>query len=342
MENISKIDRQAFMSSGYQYFPGWLSKDEIDNVKKLFNASKDMPNANYSMRSFDLASSPLQHKIEEFIMELNNSNVGTQVNLASGIFFYDDVKNLKMTSFNWHQDVESFLMLNNHKDFVNVYICIEKDVPEIQNLDILPLDKMPKELDFLIGSGATGLSEVEGRGVKVTSVDRSIECFFPGVSIEKNFVRHFLKPGDMLAIRGDVIHRSQPKEERVCNRISLSIRLHSRPYRPDPLNWLNPIRAWKHPIRMRFILNGWPMYQEAISHYINTQKLAVFPKFMRPFLFSLWNGLLYFWRYGILYPIMKARFAFGAENKNVSAKQMRDEMAQTVKQDGPAPPEDRG
>lgn len=126
-------------------------------------------------------------------------------------------------NFPWHQDHESFYIVQNHFDYVNFYMPIIKPDPTKSNICLVPFDVLQREAprahDFLVRNGAGHFHPVGGRwlatnddlgGMRVINAD-----------LEELAVTPELCVGDLLLMRGDIVHRTQDAD---TDRVALSWR----------------------------------------------------------------------------------------------------------------------
>lgn len=145
--------------------------------------------------------------------------------LAVGAFFFKVARDPAVPSvdFPWHIDHESYYLYGQHRHYLNLWIPIEKESAEDANLCLVPFDQLAsvdQELcGMVVGAGAV---KVQDGQFFFDSLGLSRECKCDLDSIAET---PKLRPGDLLILRGDVLHRTQ---NRRIDRIALSIRLIDR------------------------------------------------------------------------------------------------------------------
>jgi hypothetical protein len=129
-------------------------------------------------------------------------------------------------SFAWHQDHESFFAYQNHYDYLNFYIPIVKPRRDKSNLSIVPFDVLaaesPRIFNRVVNSGATRFVRVGRR--RLVFCDDTGTVHVMSRDIERMAHTPLLAQGDLLLMRGDVIHRTQDTE---TERVSVSFRVSS-------------------------------------------------------------------------------------------------------------------
>lgn len=132
----------------------------------------------------------------------------------------------------WHQDHESFYIVQNHFDYVNFYMPIIKPDPTKSNICLVPFDVLQREAprahDFLVRNGAGHFHPVGGRWL-ATNDDlggiraSSMRTWRSSRSLPSSV-------GDLLLMRGDMVHRTQDSGHRSCCTVVESCRrLHRDP-----------------------------------------------------------------------------------------------------------------
>jgi hypothetical protein len=125
--------------------------------------------------------------------------------------------------FDWHQDHESFFSTQNHYDYLNFYIPIVKPRKDKSNLCIIPFDVLEKEsprtFRKLARGGAAHFQPMGDR--TLVFLDDTASVHLMHKELERLAQAPELDPGDLLLLRGDVIHRTQDTE---TERVSLSFR----------------------------------------------------------------------------------------------------------------------
>jgi hypothetical protein len=129
-------------------------------------------------------------------------------------------------NFPWHQDHESFFQLQNHYDYLNFYIPVQKPRPEKSNLSIIPFDVLEREnpgiFRRMVRSGATHFDQLGKK--RLVYFDDGGDVHIVTGDMERMAHTPMLAAGDLLLMRGDMIHRTQDAE---TERIAISFRVSS-------------------------------------------------------------------------------------------------------------------
>lgn len=126
-----------------------------------------------------------------------------------------------MDSLVWHQD-HDYLLFQQQLHYLNFYVPIIKADRKLSNLSIVPLDALraraPEQYRKIEARGAQHF--VAGTPTRVADDESGDEYELP-VNIEELRATPELDVGDLLLLRGDVIHRT---EDTKVQRVALSFR----------------------------------------------------------------------------------------------------------------------
>jgi hypothetical protein len=127
--------------------------------------------------------------------------------------------------FPWHQDHESYFAFQDHANYLNLYIPIVKPDPEQSNVSVIPLDSLRNRAaevyERLLGRGATRLVETN-RGWKLRDDEHGGTISKLHFDIREIEETPSLQAGDLLVLRGDVLHKTQDANTR---RVAASFRM---------------------------------------------------------------------------------------------------------------------
>lgn len=161
----------------------------------------------------------LKGAIEE-VMGLVSSKTKIRVDCGLGAVYFATHRGV---TFPWHQDHESYFATQNHYDYLNFFIPIVKPVREKSNLMIVPFDtleqSLPRTFRRVVRSGATMVYDVGGRHVLCQSDSGTAHLTQKG--FDSIACTPQLAAGDLLLMRGDILHRTQDAE---TERVALSFR----------------------------------------------------------------------------------------------------------------------
>lgn len=208
---------------GYVHVPSFLSERELKVLQDDYNSQRVLrENENYDLRAIsdEPAIAALRPSIESLMSEARAH--GIQVDILSGGAYFSTAGK---QHFKWHQDHESYYMYQQHYHYLNVYLPVIKPEKHLTNLALLPFDVIaehcPEMHDKLTGRGATYYFAKDGKTmVYDTEQDRKLGEF-PFDIDELAYVPE-LQEGDLLLLRGDMIHATADTETERC---SASIRL---------------------------------------------------------------------------------------------------------------------
>jgi hypothetical protein len=208
---------------GAVHVPGFLSEAELVECREDFASQPVSDNKNYGLSNASgRAIDAVKEKVKEVLAAVAQ-RTDLRANLPLGAAYFATGRGIR---FPWHQDHESFFTLQNHYDYLNFYIPIAKPLRDKSNLSVIPFDALERECPrlypLLARGGATRLPRF-GRRRMVFFDDRG------SVRLMKTDLARIawtppLDPGDLLLLRGDVIHQTQDMD---TERVALSFRASS-------------------------------------------------------------------------------------------------------------------
>ncbi len=299
--NILSIDYKDLELKGYVIIPSFLSSEELEILKNDISNqdSQGMPkNQNYRLG----AISP--ETLNRFTPKFNEVGTGvrSQTNiqadlLVCGAYFSTEGNQ----SFGWHQDHESYYLTQNHYHYLNLYMPIIKPELSKSNLCIIPFDRLkarsPEVYPRILNKGATRYQVAKNK----TTIYNDNDGGKLGVldySIEDIAETPYLNAGDLLLIRGDVIHRTQDADSL---RTALSIRIASS---QDKIVKDQLVRGGLKKFQM--MLNNIASYQVIFSYlddhqveylHVNGKDAEQFIEFGKTFPSEKWMTERQFFRY---------------------------------------------
>jgi hypothetical protein len=197
-------------SKGFVHVRNFLTDVEIDWLREDYSIQSRKPrvNGNYDVPAISQTITwRLERKMRE-VGDLVSAAAGVIADMSvSGNYFAIE----RGVDFRWHQDHESYFMFQQHFDYLNFYIPILKPDPQRTNLCLIPFDniraRLPEYYDLLVGSGAKEFHCEDSR-TTVRDDENNVQYALP-MDIDELKVVPELVAGDLLLLRGDVIHRTQ-------------------------------------------------------------------------------------------------------------------------------------
>ncbi len=233
MDTHTSHQMEHLQTRGYLLIKQFIGEQDIADLTADFHAAQVGQNSNYHVRRLSL---PIADRIARLCIPLANSlaqTTGLRANaINDAIYFatFTDKRTLTSPSkgeqrFPWHQDHENYWQWQDVKNYLNFYIPIVKPYEEKSNLGLLPFDRLqqvnPTLADQMTGLGATRILKKGNRWV-VRDDSRDRNLGFLGIDpAEIQDIPH-LASGDLLLMRGDLVHCTQDASTR---RIAISLRM---------------------------------------------------------------------------------------------------------------------
>jgi len=218
----SMIDYTLLETRGFVVIPGYLNSVELEACRQDYQLVLDnttrFVNQNYKF----LITKNIQHlnnKIQNTLAEVCKNTSLRVDSIPSGASYYDT----NLISFGWHQDPDPHYFQQDSYHALNFWMPIFKDDPAASGLAVVQFDKLPEDMrkglvgiaakEFLCKDGSTLISDyTDGRRWTIN------------MSLEDVAVSPVLNAGDLLLMRQDIIHRSQPGD---THRVALGLRCYN-------------------------------------------------------------------------------------------------------------------
>lgn len=223
MYNI--LEDKKFFELGYAVIENWLSEKEIEILLSEYNTLRQGRDENKDNVFFmtDQILCLIKNKIRNILTMINDKEIEDHLNIDM-ITPYMLFTNTETVNFPWHQDHESYWIFQQHKNYLNFYMILEKEDSYKSGLSLIPLnvvkEKFPKNIiEKIVNSGAKEFVVDQGRTIVY---DQQVgEEYLLNFNIDDLSFTPKLNRGDLLLMRGDTIHKTQDDE---THRIAASIR----------------------------------------------------------------------------------------------------------------------
>ena len=219
--DIAHTRWQDLKTRGFVHVKGFLSPLDLQFLCDDYaqNRGKDSDNGNYAVGNASwLSVMRLESKIRSTSNAVREAT-GLNADMSVGALYFAIEKGIK---FPWHQDHESYFIFQQHLDYLNFYMPIIKGDSKHSNLCVVPFDRLRSE-------APQHYARVEARGAQnflpgfptFATNDESGEEYALPVDFEELKEAPELEAGDLLLLRGDMVHRTQDTE---TDRVALSFR----------------------------------------------------------------------------------------------------------------------
>jgi ectoine hydroxylase-related dioxygenase (phytanoyl-CoA dioxygenase family) len=211
MHNINFTDLET---KGYLVIPNFLTPEKVSTLVEEYVKVKDSvaTNKNYKIYNTTIASFLRSDLTKLADLVSHGTNIHVDYAHTNMIFFINSLIN-----FGWHQDHESYYTIQNSYNHLKCWIPIIKPNPNKSGLDVIPHDKLLERVpeffyDNIFGKGANEFKELSDGNTMIQQgdSDRVLTLDFKISELQYTPV---LNPGDLLLMRGDLIHKSQSNED---------------------------------------------------------------------------------------------------------------------------------
>ncbi|HEY3999004.1 MAG TPA: phytanoyl-CoA dioxygenase family protein [Candidatus Xenobia bacterium] len=223
---------QDLMTKGFVVLPGFLRSAEVDMLHDEYKALDQNRMAGVQKKFSKLPSratlETLYHRFEPI-----NDQIKTQTDICvnmvhSGMYFAIE----EGIALAWHQDHPPYYMVQGFYDYLNFYMPIRKPNKEKSNVQLIPYDRLaaraPEVAQRIKGRGARRVMvpfntmETRLRDGKTILRDDDLGGFLEiPFNLDELAFTPELEAGDLLVVRGDVLHRTQDAD---TDRVALSVR----------------------------------------------------------------------------------------------------------------------
>ena len=216
---VNDIKFKDLETKGFIVIPKFLSENLISNLIDQHKTIHESQNKNYNVGIFSINLD--LRKVVSDVLDLVRFDTNIQVDLIpeSGVYF-DNSK----INFNWHQDHETYFKWQDCYNSLNFWIPVIKPIHDKSGISMIPFDKLTScfpnliKNDF-IGQGAKRIWP--GKNKTLVVDDERGKTYEIPIVLDAIMYTPDLMPGDLVIMRGDVIHRTQD-----CDTARLGISIH--------------------------------------------------------------------------------------------------------------------
>jgi hypothetical protein len=194
-------------TKGFTIIENFLSDHEIKFlINDYYTRTNNNKNYNAPLSS-QSAGEKISYKINNVLQLINQQTIlRPNFLLPTGMFV-----NTQYINFKWHQDHESFYIWQHHYDSINFYMPLIKPDKNQTGLSIVPMDRLaaeiPDSINHIVGQGAKSFPTSNTMTRVLDEVTGSETCW--NFDINDLAIHPTLSAGDLLLLRGDVIHKTQ-------------------------------------------------------------------------------------------------------------------------------------
>jgi len=206
-------------TKGFAVVNNFLSSDEIEFLINEYHGRIDN-NKNYNAPlSSPSVGEKLGPKISNVLKLINQqTDLRPDFLVPLGMFL-----NTQFINFDWHQDHESYYFWQHHYDCVNFYMPLVKPEKNQTGVSMVPMDALstmiPNHINDIIGKGAKTFKISKGNTQVIDDINGNETVW--NFDINNLSVSPELSAGDLLLLRGDIIHKTQDLN---TSRLAISLR----------------------------------------------------------------------------------------------------------------------
>lgn len=196
-------------TKGFAVVRDFLSHDEIDTIMQDYHAgqtrnqSDDFQISRACSQTFAMLHDRMM-SVSEDVGKVTSTDVDVE---QGGEYF--SISNA--VTFPWRQNETSFYLNQNHYNYLNFYMILSKDKREEASVGLIPFDRlkaMSPDCYYRIVGGA-GRFVVQNERTNIYGIEEGKKWGTLPYDIGTLSESHYLRAGDLLLMRGDVIHQLQ-------------------------------------------------------------------------------------------------------------------------------------
>lgn len=213
-------------SRGFLHIPSFFSHSDLQALISDFESTSAGSNSNHQVKfASRSALKTLADKLAPVVALIKReAHINVDRTICGVYFDTNDIARWK-TPPAFHQDHEDYYLFQDLANYLNFYIPIIKENPEKSNLSFVPFDVLQKRdrktFERLRGRGASRLQLLQSGRTKVLD-DACGNSWLMNCPVDEIAITPTLHAGDVLVLRGDVIHKTQDSDTR---RVAVSYRM---------------------------------------------------------------------------------------------------------------------
>jgi hypothetical protein len=217
-------DYSDLSTKGYVVVRGFLSERQ----RQLLLTDYEYPRSSSANQNYNVVSAsdavPLTFapKLQEACRAIGSAT-GIHADLTTDVIYFATQHGIL---FPWHQDHEDYFSFQDHRNYLNFYVPILKPDPKLSNVCVIPLDRLlqalPEQSREVLHGGARTFFPRDAI-TEVQDDETGSRSTWP-INIDTLQETPELNAGDLLLLRGDMIHRTQDGATR---RVAVSFRRQS-------------------------------------------------------------------------------------------------------------------
>lgn len=217
-------------TKGFVILKDFFNNDELSLLLGLYRVEKEkLADTGFSNPRYNIVTlntpDAIASKIESVLKEISATTNLCVDSAQKSVSYYDtDYVNWK-----WHQDLEPYLIFQDSYNSINFWFPLVKTDPNGSGLSLVPMDKLMDAdptlvSDTILGHGGKGFW-VKDDGTTEVRDHVSDKKYIINININEIMETPTVVPGDVIAFRYDVLHKTQP--DSVPGRISASVRCYN-------------------------------------------------------------------------------------------------------------------
>lgn len=206
---------------GYVVVPDFITTQDVDRLLLDYqNTLAQATSQGFENKNYSILSSHTPHLLNDRVTALLaqvRQQTDLQVDYCDSTADYFDNA---LVNFGWHQDHEPYYLWQNGYHTLNCWIPLMKPNPQESGVKVIPFDRLGSAQSLIKSRGAASFIKVGNKFTRMHDDDQGHVRTLK-FNIDDLAESPTLGVGDLLLMRGDTIHCTQPA---TTPRVSLSTR----------------------------------------------------------------------------------------------------------------------
>lgn len=206
---------------GYVVVTNFITAQDVDRLLLDYqNTLAQATSQGFVNKNYHILFSHTPHLLDDRINTLLSQirhKTDLQVDFCDSVANYFDNA---LVNFDWHQDHETYYLWQNSYHALNYWIPLIKPNPQESGVKVIPFDRLGSAQSLIQSRGASRFIKVGKNFTRMHDDDQG-QIHTLKFNIDDLAETPTIGVGDLLLMRGDIIHCTQPA---TTPRVSLSIR----------------------------------------------------------------------------------------------------------------------
>lgn len=227
--NLDNINFTDLETRGFVVVQNFLNAQEINEIMNSHTEIMDQYyNSGSANRNYPVLRAAIPATIldkAKLILSVLNQKTNLKTNKIPVLEGIVDYLDNSLIEFGWHQDHENYFKWQNAYNDLNFWVAVNKSNSNESGLDVVPHDKLADKIptlfnEHILGKGAKYFNPATDNNTFADDTETGELLLLP-INLDDIKETPSISSGDLLLLRGDLIHRSQ---KRTIPRLAIGFR----------------------------------------------------------------------------------------------------------------------